>query len=72
MLLSKRFGNAFDSLPLRKRGPGSNLMKAFEQVKRDFGYSEDGHTHELPLNMSIDKPNPEHFDDDERLVLLTK
>ena len=72
MLLSKRFGDAFDSLPLKKKGPGSNLMKAFEQVKRDFGYSKDSHTHELPLNMYTEKADPEYFDDDERLVLLSE
>lgn len=72
LLLSKRFGHAFDSLPLKKKGPGSNLMKAFEQVKRDFGYLSEDQIHELPLNMFIEKPDPEYFDVDERLVLLTR
>lgn len=47
-------------------------MKAFEQVKRDFGYSADDRTHELPLNMLIEKPDPDYFDNDERLVVLTE
>ena len=72
MLMSQRFGSAFDSLPHKRKGPGSDFMKAFEQVKRDFGYSEEDTVHELPLNMSIDKPDPEYFDKVERLVKITE
>lgn len=72
MLMSRRFGSAFDNLPHKRKGPGSDFMRAFEQVKRDFGYSGEDTIHELPLNMPIGDPNPEHYDDVERLVKITE
>ncbi|RAL02598.1 uncharacterized protein BO80DRAFT_492317 [Aspergillus ibericus CBS 121593] len=40
-LMPKRFGDAFDLLPMKRKGPGSDFMKKFEIIKRDFGYSDD-------------------------------
>lgn len=37
--MSNTFGDAFRQLPFAKRGPGSNFMKEFERIKRDFGSS---------------------------------
>lgn len=34
--LSDTFGSEYDNLPYHKRGPGSALMKKFEEVKRQF------------------------------------
>ncbi|KAL3449873.1 hypothetical protein BJX65DRAFT_305887 [Aspergillus insuetus] len=71
MLMKARFGKAFDSLPRRRTGPGSEFMNKFEIVKRDFGLStEDGAVHHLPLNMPLQKADPEYFDVDERYVLF--
>ncbi|GFG22579.1 heat shock 70 kDa protein 12A [Aspergillus udagawae] len=70
-LMSERFGDAFDDLPMKLKGPGSRFMKAFESIKRDFGYSDEENVFELPLNMKLTDANPEHFNDDERLVLLS-
>ena len=69
--MSKRFGRAFDTLPLRRKGPGSEFMKAFERVKRFFGHSSENRVYELPLNMTAANIDPEFFDDEERLVRLT-
>ncbi|KAL2851693.1 hypothetical protein BJX68DRAFT_265937 [Aspergillus pseudodeflectus] len=72
MLMKARFGKAFSSLPRRRIGPGSEFMNKFEIVKRDFGMStEDDSVHPLPLNMPLQKADPEYFDVDERFVLLS-
>lgn len=70
-LMSERFGDDFDSLPLKRRGPGSEFMKKFELIKSDFDPSAEEITQELPLQMDPTDPNPEHYDDEERLVLLS-
>ena len=36
-LLTERYGDAFQSLPISKRGPGSRFMSDFEAAKKDFG-----------------------------------
>jgi hypothetical protein len=71
-LMSARFGDAFDSLPVKRKGPGSEFMKKFDSVKRDFGYSNEPTTYELPLKMSVSNPNPEHFDEEESVVILSE
>lgn len=47
-------------------------MTAFESIKRDFGYSDEENLFELPLNMKLTDAKPQYFNDDERLVLLTR
>lgn len=69
--MSEPFGKAFDDLPTKKKGPGSEFMKAWEQVKRDFGHADEDTGYELPLNINITKPDPEYFDEDERIVKLS-
>ncbi|KAK6828704.1 hypothetical protein RU639_003752 [Aspergillus parasiticus] len=70
-LMSDRFGDAFDNLPMRRKGPGSEFMKKFEIIKRDFGSSDESTDFELPLNMTVPDPDPAYFDDEERLVILS-
>ncbi|GIJ81658.1 hypothetical protein Asppvi_000157 [Aspergillus pseudoviridinutans] len=70
-LMSDRFGDAFDNLPTKRKGPGSEFMKKFEIIKRDFGNSDEETTFELPLNMTVANPDPEFFDEEERLVLIS-
>ncbi|KAK2850556.1 hypothetical protein FQN49_005545 [Arthroderma sp. PD_2] len=71
-LMSERFGEAFDKLPPKKKGPGSEFMKKFEIIKKDFGYKLlEEEVHEIPLNMTVYNPNPGHFDEEERLILIT-
>ncbi|KAI1990676.1 hypothetical protein LOZ53_003137 [Ophidiomyces ophidiicola] len=72
-LMSKRFGDAFDRLPLKLKGPGSEFMNAFERIKQDFGYSTVGdEIYELPLDMSTEDALPKYFDEDERLVKISQ
>ncbi|KAF7872010.1 uncharacterized protein EAF02_009115 [Botrytis sinoallii] len=56
-LLSDRFGNAFDSIPYSRKGPGSALMNNWEEIKKCFGLAtENASTFELgPLY--LDLPN---------------
>ncbi|KAL4733033.1 hypothetical protein BDV11DRAFT_200880 [Aspergillus similis] len=70
-LMSERFGEAFDKLPMKRKGPGSEFMRRFETLKRDFGVSDEQTVHELPLNMTLDEPDPRYFDEDERMVLIS-
>lgn len=35
--MGSRFGHCFEKLPYKKKGPGSDFMKRFEQIKRNFG-----------------------------------
>lgn len=70
--MSNRFGSAFDGLPSQRKGPGSEFMRTFEQIKRDFGHSDEDRIYELPLNMTVTQANSEHFDEDERLVKITR
>lgn len=73
VLMSERFGNSFDELPSRRKGPGSDFMKKFELIKRDFSGQEDSEDYyELPLNMPLDEPDPKIFDEEERLVIITE
>jgi hypothetical protein len=37
--MSEKFGDAFRDIPFHLRAPGSQLMKDFEIIKRDFGVS---------------------------------
>lgn len=71
-LMSDRFGDAFDRLPRKRKSPGSEFMRKFEIIKRDFGNSDEDTTFELPLNMTVDNPDPEFFDEEERLVLISR
>lgn len=69
--MSERFGDEFDRLPMRRKCPGSDFMRRFEIIKKDFGHSDEETTFELPLNMKVSKPDPRYFDEDERLVIIT-
>lgn len=70
--MSERFGEAFDKLPMKRKGPGSEFMRRFETLKRDFGVSDEQDVHELPLNMTLDNPDPKYFDEDERMVIISR
>ncbi|KAI9373397.1 hypothetical protein BJX61DRAFT_533164 [Aspergillus egyptiacus] len=70
-LMSERFGAAFDSFPAKRKCSGSEFMKRFEVIKRDFGNYESESTFELPLNMHVVDAGPMHFDEEERLVIMT-
>ncbi|TVY15152.1 Heat shock protein [Lachnellula arida] len=70
-LLSEWFGSSFDELPFSQKGPGSKFMTSFETYKKSFGLSDDtGDIREIgPIR--LDLPDSEHFDEDERLLILT-
>jgi hypothetical protein len=70
--MSERFGNAFDEVPLKRKGPGSEFMKKFEHVKRDFGFSKEDKVNALLLRMKLKDPDPKFYDEEESWVLLSK
>jgi hypothetical protein len=70
--MSDRFGDVFDNLPTKRKSPGSEFMKRFEIIKRDFRNSDEETTFELPLNMTVANPDSEFFDEEERLVLISR
>ncbi|KAL4876440.1 hypothetical protein BJY04DRAFT_231620 [Aspergillus karnatakaensis] len=71
-LMRQELGKSFDDLPRRKVAPGSEFMNKFELVKRDFGYPTEQMTYELPLNITPQKVDPKYFNEDERLVIISK
>ncbi|KAL4783416.1 actin-like ATPase domain-containing protein [Aspergillus varians] len=70
-LMADRFGDDFNNLPCKRKSPGSEFMKKFELIKRDFGTSNEETVFELPLNMTVEDPDPEYFDEEERLVFVS-
>ncbi|KAL4933394.1 Hsp70 family protein [Aspergillus undulatus] len=70
-LMSERFGEAFDDLPIKRKSPGSGFMRAFESIKRDFGSSDEENTFELPLNITLVDPDPKYYDEEERMVIVS-
>lgn len=70
--MSSRFGQDFDSLPAKKKGPGSRFMKEFESLKRDFGGTRNAQMKfEVPLVMK-DAVYSSHYDIEECMVKFTK
>lgn len=47
-------------------------MNKFDIIKRDFVDPHDPEIFELPLNMTVSNPDPEHFDEEERQVLVSR
>lgn len=74
--MHERFGKAFEDVQQRRKGPGSEFMASFERLKQNFGAagfgSSDDECFEVhPINMEGDL-NPEHYDEDEAAVILSK
>ncbi|KAH7411293.1 Hsp70 family protein-like protein [Cadophora sp. MPI-SDFR-AT-0126] len=70
-LLSNRFGADFDDVPFSRKGPGSEFMRNFERVKRDFGLKEDDDVQELgPIRLNF-TPDSEYYDEDEHVIKLS-
>ncbi|KAK3070302.1 hypothetical protein LTR53_010703 [Teratosphaeriaceae sp. CCFEE 6253] len=71
-LMRQRFGSAFDEIEMRRKGPGSRFMNAFESVKRGFGAQGDSLVKEIgPLNMK-GVGSSQYYDDEEGMVRLTR
>lgn len=67
-----KFGQAYESLPVQKKGPGSAFMNAFEELKHAFEGQNGLEDHyEVPLNIP-DQNDCENFDADDRNVLFTR
>jgi len=70
-LLSKRFGSSFDNLSYSMKGPGSKFMASFESGKKSFGSNDNKTTLDIgPIRLDV--PNSEHYDKNERMVILTQ
>lgn len=71
-LMRQRFGSAFDEIEMRRKGPGSRFMNAWESVKRGFGAQGDSMVKEIgPLNMK-GVESSQFYDDEEGMVRLTR
>jgi hypothetical protein len=65
-----RFGASFDNVPFTQKGPGSTLMLSFENLKRDFGLSDDRDIQHLgPIRLDV--PDSEYYDELELYIRLT-
>jgi hypothetical protein len=70
-LLSERFGTAFDEVPAALKGPGSEFMRNFEGVKRDFGFNNSQDDVELrSLKLDLFDQDEDSYDEQERVVTL--
>lgn len=69
--MSKRFGDAFDELSMKKKGPGSDFMGHFERLKKDFGVDTIDTTYEMTLNMRSSDFDPKYYDDADGVVLIS-
>lgn len=70
--MSERFGPAFDTLPTKKRGPGSTFMRYFEVLKRNFGHDSEDTTHEIELPMRSLQVDSQYYDDDDQAVIISE
>jgi len=70
LLLSERFGNAFDSLSEEKKAHGSKFMREFESVKRDYRHSG-AKSYTLPLRMD-NISQSSYYDKDENEIIITR
>ena len=50
----KRFGKAFQDLPIHKRGPGSHLMEDFQRIKHNFDRNDHIEDLRIYLKMKLD------------------
>ncbi len=69
--MSRRFGSAFESVLPKRRGPGSEFMASFEKAKQSFGTSGNDSFEIQSLIMS-GRFSPDHYDEDEGAVILSK
>lgn len=69
--MTERFGSAFENVPLKRRGPGSEFMASFEKAKQSFGTSENESFEIHPIDMQGNLQQ-EHYDPDEAAVILSK
>jgi hypothetical protein len=71
-LMSTRFGDAWNSIAIQRKGPGSHFMNRWEIVKRQLGDPGDDRTYTLgPLNLK-GVPESKWYDEEEGMVRLTK
>ncbi|TPX16453.1 uncharacterized protein E0L32_003747 [Thyridium curvatum] len=68
-LMQRRFGEAFQKLPEKKRGINSKFMAEFESAKRDFNDPRIPRTHRLHLKMDVG--NCRYYDAEDEEVLLS-
>ena len=71
--MEKKFGTAYTSLSIKKRGPGSAFMQAFESQKRNFGDRDDDRdTYEIgPIAMNLDVESIK-YDEDDNVVKVSR
>jgi len=70
-LMTERFGAAFENVPSRRKGPGSEFMTSFEKAKQSFGTTENELFEIYPIDMQGDLAL-EHYDEDEAAVVLSR
>lgn len=72
--LINTFGNAYTSIPAKKRGPGSALMRSFETAKRTFSSEADDENDATIIeieHLCMKAPSSSRFDEEEETLKLT-
>ncbi|KAK3897524.1 hypothetical protein C8A05DRAFT_19735 [Staphylotrichum tortipilum] len=70
-LMAQRFGVAFETVPPKRKGPGSEFMASFEKAKQSFGSSDSASFDIYPIDLQGNVPQ-EHYDEDEAAVILSR
>ena len=72
-LMGRRFGRAFDDLPMERKGPGSPFMEDFQRIKHNFRAS-DSETKGIHLEMDLDMDEIDStlYDFDDKEVLVSR
>lgn len=71
--MENKFGAAYTTLDIKKRGPGSAFMQSFESQKKNFGDKDnDRDVFEIgPIMMDLEVPSIK-YDEDENSVKLSR
>ncbi|KAK4554470.1 hypothetical protein LTR86_008324 [Recurvomyces mirabilis] len=71
-LMRQRFGQAFNEVDMKRKGPGSRFMNSWESVKRGFGSAGDSRVQEIGPLVMKGVNSSQYYDEDDSLVRLTR
>ncbi|KAK7514991.1 hypothetical protein IWZ03DRAFT_443731 [Phyllosticta citriasiana] len=69
--MATTFGDAYTSLPAKRRGPGSTFTRSFEAAKRTFGSTSVGRDDVEIDHINMHAPPSPNYDPDEATVIIS-
>lgn len=70
--MSREFGDAYTSLSIKRRGPGSKFMRSFEHAKKSFGSPEMIRPTIEIEDLHMNAPSSRRYDPEEGIVIITR